>query len=426
MLRKSNKNSGMSLIEVIVSMLVLSIAVVAVTMSFSTASKINMGSRQKQAVESLMENFLEYAESGGTEYQAWFDETGYELEQEFSDVAPVSTVRVELLKGVGQGLYTYDVRVTTDRAPAEYETDKLNNMPIIQFGGTGSNSVLIDASLMGNDREVVPSGICDYDETAYEYFDTLHSSTVLEHNMIEEQKELETPGYVKNDWDLFNLEDIQKMIDRELWLVVSKPTADKMQLTASLTYTLATTKAGKAVHLPDGTSYTYQIPIFVSEMYDVASDTDADAKKLDQIYILYTEAVKEDMTADNNLGVDIRLLDAVAVHEKALDTKIFLIYQEKTSMSVDVAILKDDLGDRAEAFSINMSCKDIAGSDMSPVKAEVYCSGTVNLNASATVTSTPETLAATAKEVRIVKTKLEILEAGTDTVLASKEVTHLQ
>ena len=54
MLRKSNKNSGMSLIEVIVSMLVLSIAVVAVTMSFSTASKINLGSRQKQDVDALV------------------------------------------------------------------------------------------------------------------------------------------------------------------------------------------------------------------------------------------------------------------------------------------------------------------------------------------------------------------------------------
>ncbi len=425
MLRKSNKNSGMSLIEVIVSMLVLSIAVVAVTMSFSTASKINMGSRGKQAVESLMENFLEYAESGGTDYQAWFDETGYELKQDFSD-SPLCNVRVELLKGIGQGLYTYDVRVTTDRAPAEYETDKLNNMPIIQFGGSGSNSVLIDASLMGNDREVVPSGICDYDETAYEYFETLHSATVLEHNMIEEQKELETPGYTKNEWDLFNLEDIQKMIDRELWLVVSKPTTDKMQLTAYMTYTLATTKAGKVVHLPVGTEYTYQMPIFVSEMYDVASDTDADAKKLDQIYILYTEAVKEDVTADNNLGVDIRLLDAVADHEKALNTKLFIIYQEKTSMSVDAAILKDDLGDRAQTFSINMSCKDTSGNDMSPATAEVYCSGTVNLDASTNVTSTAETLAATAEEVRIVTTKLEILEAGSTKVLASKEVTHLQ
>ena len=426
MLRKSNKNSGMSLIEVIVSMLVLSIAVVAVTMSFSAASKINLGSKQKQAVESLMESFLEFAEAGGTNYEEWFAETSYTLEQEFSDVAPVSTIQKELLQGIVQGFYTFDVRVTTDRAPAEYETDKLNNLPVIQFGGSGSNTVLIDASLLGNDREVVPSGICDYDETAYEYFETLHSSAVLEHNMIDDQKMLEIPGHVENKWQLFEMDDIQKMTDRELWLVVTKPTTGKMQLTAYMTYMLATSKGGVAVNLPDDADYTYKIPIFVSEIYDVASDTREDAKKLNQIYILYTEAVKEDSTAENNLGVDIRLLDAVAEHEKALDTKIFVVYQEKTTMSVDTAIGKDNLGERAEAFTVKMSCKDLDGNDMSPAKAEVYCSGEVNLNASVNVTNSNGNLAATAEEVRIVKTTLEILEAGTDKVLAKKEVTHLQ
>lgn len=427
MLKKMNKNSGMSLIEVIVSMLVLSIAVVAVTMSFSAASKVNMSSRQKQSTEALMENLLEYAEAGGTDYQSWFDHTAYQVEQNFDDV---TTVRKELLEGVSQGFQTYDVRVITDRAPAEYEKDKLNNASVIQFGGSGSNTVLIDASLKGNDKELIPSGVSDYDETAYEYFYTLHSSAVLEHNMIEAQKALEIPGYTENEWYMVDEDVIPDIVDRELWLVVTKPTTDKMQLTAYMTYMLSTTKTVAPdvhqVHLPDGISYTYQIPIFVSEMYDLASDTDDDAKKLDQIYILYSKATEEEVTGENNLGVDIRLLDAQAEHEKALSANVFLICQESGSMSVDTAIQKDGLDNRAEATNIKMSCKDLDGNDKSPVKAEVYCSGTLALDASTDVTPKNNNLAAKGEEVRIVTTTLVILEAGTDKVLASKEVTHLQ
>ena len=277
MLRKSNKNSGMSLIEVIVSMLVLSIAVVAVTMSFSAASKINLGSKQKQAVESLMETVLEYAEAGGTDYKGWFKEdapTEHQLLEE------TTTTRKELLKNMKQGLYTYDVRVTTDKDPAKYDkADQFNNFSVIQFGSSSSNSVLIDASLASNDREATPSGVSDYDETAYEYFYTLHSSAVSEHNMIEAQKALEDESYDEDEWTLTQKADIPKIVDRELWLEVTKPTADKMQLKASLTYMFAMTSAEDDVHLPDGTSDIYQIPIFVSEMYDLASDPDDDAKK---------------------------------------------------------------------------------------------------------------------------------------------------
>lgn len=432
MLKKSNNNSGMSLIEVIVSMLVLSIAVVAVTMSFSAASKINMGSKQKQSVESLMENFLEYAEAGGTNYQGWFevDAANYQTEQDFSDIAPISNVRVELLKNIGQGFNTYDVRVTTDRAPVEYEKDKLNNFSVIQFGGSSSNTVLIDASLAGNDGEVVPSGVCDYDEAAYDYFNSLHSAAVLQHNMIEEQKEVEVPGYTANKWHLVVTDEIPSIVDRELWLVVSTPTSDKMQLKAYLTYMLSETKTDTEVHqvhLPAGTSYTYQIPIFESDLYDWASNTNANADKLDQIYILYTKATEEEATHENNRGIDIRLWDAQLPSAKALSANIFLIYQENSPMSINEAILKDGLGERTtEAHTIKMSCKDLDGNDKSPVKAKVYCSGTVVLEASSDVTSMNSDITAKGEEVRIVTTTVEILEAGTDTVLASKKVTHLQ
>lgn len=425
MLKKSNKNNGMSLIEVIVSMLVLSIAVVAVTMSFSAVSRINLGSKQKQSVESLMENLLEYAEAGGTEYMDWFGvaPSDYLLEQDFSDI---ETVRKELLKGVVQGLYTYDVRVTTDRAPTEYATDKLNNYNVIQFGGSGSNSVLIDASLASNDREVPPSGVSDYDETAYEYFYTLHSSAVLEHNMIEDQKVLDDPTYDKDEWDLTQEDEIPDIVDRELRLEVTKPTGDKMQLTAYLTYMFAMTSAENDVHLPDGTSNIYEIPIFVSEMYDLASDTDDDAKKLDQIYILFSEAKEE--APGYYLNRDIRIMDAELSADKALDAKIFIIYQQNSTMDVNDALLIDELENRAENYTIRVSCSDpVTGIDRSPAGAEIYCSSVVDLESGATNVSVEnKNLAAKNEEVRIVTTTLDILEAGTSNVLASKTVTHLQ
>ncbi len=421
MLKKTDKNSGMSLIEVIVSMLVLSIAVVAVTMSFSAASKINMGSKQKQSTESLMESLLEYAEAGGTKYKDWFSITpaNYHLEQDFSDVAPVSNVRKELLKNVGQGLYTYDVRITTDRAPAEYEKDKLNNFQVIQFGGSNSNTILIDASLLSNDEEAVPSGVSDYDETAYEYFYILNSSAVTEHNLIEEQIKLENPSYSMDPWDELEEADVPNHVDRELRLVVTTPTTGKMQLTAYLTYML-----DESEHLPAGTSHTYQMPIFVSEMYDVASYTEADAKHLDQIYILFTEAKKEPV--GYGYGKDIRLWDYAGV----MDAKIFLIYQESTTLGVGAAIQRDDLSNRATACTINMSFEDPETHvTYQPAGAEIYCSGTVSLEAYGSfpnVSCENRNLAATGEEVRIVTTTLDILEAGTDNVLVSKKVTHLQ
>ena len=48
MLKKSNKNSGMSLIEVIVSMLVLSIAAVTVISAFSMAAQVNTKAKRQQ------------------------------------------------------------------------------------------------------------------------------------------------------------------------------------------------------------------------------------------------------------------------------------------------------------------------------------------------------------------------------------------
>ncbi len=413
MLRKNKNNEGMSLIEVIVSMLVLSIAVVAVTMSFTAAAKINTKSKKQQSVVALMENLTEYAEAGGTEYKTWFDyaDGGYSFTDD-------GVKKIETLQGIGQGLYQYDVRITTDREPAEYNTAQMNNFGLIQFGGSGSNSVLIDASLSNNDND--ENGISDYDESAFEYFSVMHSGTVTEHNLIEEQTKLENPGYNMNLWEEITADRIPEHIDRELQLVVKTPTAGKMQLTASYVYMLDT-----AVQLPLGVEYVMEVPVYVSEVYDVASNESDDARRLNQIYILYSPSVDgESVYGDQK---DIRLWDAA----KALKANIFIANQTVGDANTDIntAIGMGGLANRAGAMDkINVSFMDPSDNMYKdPKGGEIHCSCKIALDKSSPeVIYKENSLVATGEGARIVTTTVEILELSSNTVLASKKITHLR
>ena len=406
MLSKSNKNSGMSLIEVIVSMLVLSIAVVAVTMSFSTASKINMGTGQKQTAESLMENLLEYAEAGGTEYFTWF---GADSSEVLTDGVLPSQQKT-LYKGVKQGMHVYDVRVLVDNNPTEYANDKLNDYDVIQFGGASSNTILIDASLGSYNVKNPTEQVSDYDEDAYEYFYNTHISAVLEANLAGATPPL-TPT---------PMSQIPNYVDRELRLVVSKPVENKMQLTAKMTYIL-----DDGIMISAGASDTFETTLFVSDLYDLASDTDEDAKKLNQIYIMYSPAKLE--TVGYNLGQDIRVMDP----NKVMDADIFIANQQTSLEDVDLAIGKNEITQRdTSTHTVFVSCSnpDGSGSSMQPAGGDIYCSGLLAIQGFDTTTTTghQQRMLAKGKEVRIIATTLEVLEAGTDTVLASKTITHLQ
>ncbi len=411
MLKKLNKNSGMSLIEVIVSMLVLSIAVVAVTMSFTAASRINLGSSQKQSTEALMENLMEYAESGGTNYKSWFfvDDDDYDSETDATDEDKF----IEKLNNVSQGIHTYDVRVTTDSSPAEYATAKLNDLDVIQFGGANSGTVMIDASLMSSDPLPGRNGVSDYDETAYNHFFIQHSMAVLEANLAGAEPPL----------DVTPVEDIPDLVDRELRLIVSKPAADKMQLTAYLTYTI-----DDSILLPSGIDYEFNgLPLFESKLYDLPSDTDTDAKKLGQIYIMYSKATKE--PEDIGFNQDIRIMDPNHV----MDADIFIAKQQETAMDVGVAIGKDSLEERdTTLYNVRVSFRkpqEGVTEYYNPAGGDIYCSGNVDLQDHTMFSGTTKyekNLVAKGDEVRIVTTTLEILKSGTDTVLASKTVTHLQ
>lgn len=413
MLKKSNKNSGMSLIEVIVSMLVLSIAVVAVTMSFSTASKINMGSRQKQDVDALMENLLEYTEAGGTAYQTWFH-----ADSATPESTGVATKTKTLYTGIRQGLYAYDVRVLEDTAPTtEYET--LNNNEVIRFGGS-SNTIMIDASLMSNNHRhnteidnTEGAMIADQDETAYETFYAYHHLEVLE-----EEEAGTSPT-------LIPLSQIPDYVDRELRLEVTVPSTGKMQLTAYFYYELCPNSSGATLLYPASGAPTSlkSTPLFTTIVYDAASASDEGTTKLEQIYIMYSSAVKE--RGGCGKGQDIRVMDPSG----AMKATIFIANQQTAVKSVGNAITMNAGNLDSSTHTVNVSAQNPSDTteSFSPAGGAIYCSGRLSIQGfNGSITAHQFSLVAKGEKPRVVKTTLEILEAGTDTVLASKSVTRLQ
>ena len=392
-------------------MLVLSIAVVAVTMSFSAASKTNLTSRKKQSIESLMENLMEYAESGGKNYKDWFfvNDENYDSETDATDTDKF----IEKLSNVSQGLYKYDIRITTDSSPDEYNKEKLNDFKVIQFGGTNSGTVLIDASLKSADYEPVPvtDGVADYDTEAYDFFYYQHMLAVAASIEAGEVPPLtETPR-----------SDIPDFVDRELRLEVTKPTADKMQLTAYMTYIL-----DDSISLPTGVGHELNaVTLFESKIFDLPTDTDADAKKLTQVYIMYSPATEEPTVIGENQ--DIRILDPNHV----MDADIFIAKQQESLTSLSTAIGQDSVAALdGTSYTVRVSFRkpDSTTEYYNPAGGDIYCSGNVELQDPTMFSTTchDDDLIAKGDEVRIVTTTLEILESGTNTVLASKKVTHLQ
>ena len=153
---------------------------------------------------------------------------------------------------------------------------------------------MIDASLKSYDVSVMPefgADVSDYDEKVYEYFFNNHKFAIEEANIL---LALDPP------LEPTPLNQIPNYVDRELRLEVTTPTSDKMQLTASLTYTL---DAG--IDLPTGVSGTYSWPLFVSGLYDLGT-APGEGNKLNQIYIMYSPAKLEPV--GYNLGQDIRIM----------------------------------------------------------------------------------------------------------------------
>ena len=415
-MREKIENRGMSLIEVIVSMLVLSIAVVTVMSAFSMASKTNLQSKRHQDVESVMESFLEYAEAGGTDYQSAFTVAATDY-----SVSVTGAVKEETLNNIKQGFGTYNVTVTTDTAPAKYSSAEFNNHDVIQFGGSGSNTVLIDASLEQNKVETsYHTWLHGADYTAYEYFWLWHSQAVDEFNDAHEDD--------ADFSEMFTIpiSGIGAYIDRELQIMTTEPEPNKMQLMASFVYTIN----DAAVLLPTSLGRTYSVLIYLSPVYDAGHVTTVGANKLDQVYIMYSDGKEEPDSIGEN--IDIRILDTDSPN-KRLNATIFLVDQEGTSMGIGTAVGKASFEDRVDNRhkTLRISFKNLTNGHVETPQAKLYCSVNAQLEAAdgyVTYNNAENgfNLVAKGNEVRVVTVTVEVADADTGTVIDTKTITRLQ
>lgn len=418
MLGRKLKNSGMTLVEVLVSMLVLSIAAVTVISAFSMAAQVNTKAKRQQGVDSLMENMLEYAEAGGEDFQTWFGVGAGDYSEPAPGVTPGPSEKVEELRNLQSGLLSYTVRVTTDTAPAKYASDQLNDLKVIQFGGTESNSILIDASDTSNDTFVA------------QLYQSMHESHVIIHDLEEEAKAAGDETYTADLWQpALPLDEagVKAAINREIQIKSEFTGENKFRLVAEMVY-----KVADSLQLPDGTNRTYAFPLCYSEEFDSEDSAVTNPKHLKQIYLMFTD----EQTGDSE-GIDIRYWDPAGM----LTANFFVVKQATTptnptaseaSASADIASTGEDkFGQYYSALdNIYIDCKVPGGSENPPKAVTIYSSLAIDPNSSICGQPNVEVknyeLVATNEEVRAVTVKIEIFDPDTGKKLAEETVTRLQ
>lgn len=440
MLGRKLKNSGMTLVEVLVSMFVLSIAAVTVITAFSMAAQVNTKAKRQQGAEALMENMLEYAEAGGTDFKGWFlvDDDDYDnLTPEVTPAPGVTptpqTVKKEELRNMESGHLKYTVKITTDTAPAKYNSGTsgntwLNDFSVIQFGGSDSNAILIDAT--GS----------NYDDQAVAVFYSMHQNAIIQHDAEELAlaEEDEEGDYEPDLWQGTDKEksedDISDSLDREIWIQSKQDglSADKFRLVAHMSYTFNGT-----AEMPDSADLTYEIPLCYSEVFD--KDTGAeDQKHLNQIYVMYSA----ETTGNNSEGVDVRIWDPTQV----LTVNLYAIKQATNGKDVinpvDGELTSDfknavkngnlDAYYSGGAGNIVVSCRvPETTENKTPKSVTIYSPSTIDLKSGeyedTQVTTKDKDLVAEGDEVRVVTITIEIIDPDTgNRILTPETVTRLQ
>lgn len=401
MIRKK-KNEGFTLVEVIVSMLVLSITIVSVLSAFSTAAKSNTRAKKMQGAESLLENLLEYtkANAKGFDSEKDLDALGLYTDLFLMDSCTVTTkfsdtndVEVSELAGVKEGLYGYTVRITRDRKPDAYNTESLNDHKVISFGETGSKTVVINAS--------VP----DYDKDALDLFLAMNKEKVEQHNLAVEAEKLVNPTPTMTPMTELTQTEMEQKLKRELWLETSQPKPDKVQLRAYMVYTVP-----DDLPLPDGAERQIKTEFFASGEFDRSGGVSEASDRLRQIYVLYTPSSVAKGLAES----DIRILDK----EGQLDANLFLAYQMSGLEAVDAAVSKDLGGRYTSSERIRVSFQDSTVL-YEPLRLGLYCSSALSIVGAepSTVKKEVNSLVAGSEECRVVTVNIEVIDPATGKVL---------
>lgn len=402
MLIRKKKNEGFTLVEVIVSMLVLSITIVSVLSAFSTAAKSNTRAKKMQGAESLLENLLEYTKANARRFGSGEDMVTLGLYRDiflmdggtvitaFSDT---NDVEVSEFTGVKEGLYDYTFRITRNRKPADYNTESLNEHKVISFGETGSKTVVINAS--------VP----DYDKDALDLFLAMNKEKVEQHNLAVEAEKLVNPTPTMTPMTELTQTEMEQKLKRELWLETSQPKPDKVQLRAYMVYTVP-----DDLPLPDGAERQIKTEFFASGEFDRSGGVSEASDRLRQIYVLYTPSSVAKGLAES----DIRILDK----EGQLDANLFLAYQMSGLEAVDAAVSKDLGGRYTSSERIRVSFQDSTVL-YEPLRLGLYCSSALSIVGAepSTVKKEVNSLVAGSEECRVVTVNIEVIDPATGKVL---------
>lgn len=399
---RQKKDKGFTLVEVIVSMLVLSIMIVSVLSAFTTAAKSNTRTKKMQSADALLEDLTEYTKANAKgfdsgkaldelgRYTDLFVTEGCTVVTKFSDT---NDVEVSELTGVKKGLHSYTVRITRDRKPAAYDTESMNGHKVITFGESGSNTVVINAN------------VTEYDTDAAELFLAMHKEEIDRHNLDELGKAAENPDYTADVRPTPTEDTVKGVMEREIWLETFNPQSDKVQLKASMVYSVP-----DSLMLPDGADRQIKTEFFVSEVFDLSTSSSESAQKLKQIYVLYAPPAE----VKRGLDADIRILDKA----RQLDANIFLAYQKSGLEGLDDAVTKNLAGRYTSSEQVRVSFGD-ATALYEPIRAGLYCSAALSVVPKpATVSDRPNSLVADDTAYRIVTIKLEVIDPETGAVLA--------
>lgn len=402
MLIRKKSNNGFSLVEVIVSMLVLSIMIVSVLSAFTAAAKRNTRAKKIQGAEALLENLLEYTKANAKEFDSekGMDELGLytdlfiaagscNVTTAFSET---NDVEVSEITGVKEGTQEYTVRITRDRKPAEYSTGSMNGHKIITFGESGGGTVVINA------------GVTEYDTDALELFLAMNKEETDRHNLEESEKAAAEPGYTADIKAEVTEDEMKNILVRELWLETVKPEPDKVQLKAEMVYSVP-----DSLLLPDGAERQIKTEFFVSGEFALSVGTPDTEKKLKQVYVLYSPSA----SAKGFSSSDVRILDKAA----QLDANIFFAYQKDGLESLDDAITKSLEGRYNSSDRIKVSFRE--GVELyEPVRLGLYCSASLSADVKpSTVTLESNSLVAGDTEYRVVTIDIEIVDPQTGRVL---------
>jgi len=412
---QEKENKGFTLVEIIVSMLVLSITIVSVLSAFTVSAKSNKLTRKLQSAEALMEDLTEYIEAGG-ENGTGRDYTAFSLNTPTEEVDPLdSNKKTYTIQNVSKGFNTYTVKVMENSAPDKYSADKINDYEVFTFGGAGSNAILINASL---------SEMSTMETEMLANFMMLHQDAVDEYNA--DQQAAVGEGSPTPAPESYISEDVLKTaISRELQVRLETVGTNQVAVKVVAVYEFEGV-AGVDIKFPtDEESKFYERQIYQSAKYALPTET---IGALNQIYIMFSASEM----ATKYTECEIRILNFV-VNNKC---DIYVIRQGTDSTRTDSASLykTDDLRAQVGGASAKTKISFVSTNVAEPVSAigqiDLYCSEGITVDPSgtlpATVTAHANSLIASQDKVRAVEITVEIIDPDTGSVLLTNTGVYLK